>query len=71
MNIQKISLFGTMLCLLGLGFSDTAAGQTLTASPASPMTFTVQGNGATSTQNLSIKSSSKTCCGHSFSTAGT
>ena len=57
MNIQKISLFGTMLCLLGLGFSDTAAGQTLTASPVSPMTFTVQGNGATATQNLSIKSS--------------
>ncbi len=53
MNCHKISTFGTMLCLLGLGFSDTAIGQVLTASPSS-MGFTVESGGATSTQNVTI-----------------
>ncbi|MGA3187123.1 MAG: hypothetical protein ABSF22_08425 [Bryobacteraceae bacterium] len=57
MNIQKFSMFGTMLCLLGLGFSDTATGQTLTASPKSPLSFTVQSGGATATQTVSVTAS--------------
>ena len=56
MNRFNIPLFGTLLCLLGLGFSDTAKGQqVLTAVPPSgQMSFTVQSGGATATQNLSI-----------------
>ncbi len=53
MNRLKISLFGTMLCLLGLGFSDTAKGQTLSASPSS-MSFAVQSGGGVGTQSLTI-----------------
>ena len=47
MNYLKISMFGTMLCLVGLGFSDTASGQ-ITTSPAlsGGMSFTVQSGGA-------------------------
>jgi len=63
MNCHKMSMFGTMLCLLGLGFSDTAAGQTLTASPVSPVQLSVLQN-AVSSQSVSITSSngSTTLC---------
>jgi uncharacterized protein (TIGR03437 family) len=59
MNYHKISMFGTMLCLLGLGFSDTAAGQTITTQPpiSSGMSFQVQSGGAQAVQNLSINTS--------------
>jgi uncharacterized protein (TIGR03437 family) len=53
MNVHKISMFGTMLCLLGLGFSDTAAGEVLTASPSSTA-FTVESGGATATKNVTF-----------------
>src|SRR5580658_9495628 len=53
MNVHKISMFGTMVCLLGLGFSDTATGQTLTASPSSTA-FTVQSGGASATKNVTF-----------------
>jgi trimeric autotransporter adhesin len=53
MNCLKISTFGTMLCLLGLGFSDTASGQTLTASP-SALALTVLSGGATDTQTVNV-----------------
>jgi uncharacterized protein (TIGR03437 family) len=43
-----------MLCLLGLGLSDTATGQVLTASPSS-LGFTVESGGATATQNVTFK----------------
>lgn len=57
MNCLKISTFGTMLCLLGLGFSDTASGQTLTASP-SALNVTVLSGGATDTQTVNVTWSS-------------
>jgi uncharacterized protein (TIGR03437 family) len=55
MNRHKISMFGAMLCLLGLGFSDTANGQ-ITTTPAlgTGMSFQVQSGGATSSQSLTI-----------------
>lgn len=55
MNYHKISMFGTMMCLLGLGFSDTASGQ-ITTSPSlsSGMSFNVQSGGAQASQNLTI-----------------
>lgn len=55
MNSHKFWMFGAMLCLVGLGFSDTANGQ-ITTSPAlsSGMSFQVQSGGAVSTQTLTI-----------------
>ncbi len=55
MNYLKISMFGTMLCLLGLGFSDTAVGQ-ITTSPSlsSGMSFQVLAGGSQGQQNLTI-----------------
>src|SRR5580698_1537224 len=55
MNHYKISIFGTMLCLMGLGFSDTAVGQ-ITTVPAlsSGMSFQVQSGGATANQTLDV-----------------
>jgi uncharacterized protein (TIGR03437 family) len=55
MNHYKISMFGTMLCLMGLGFSDTAVGQ-ITTVPAlsSGMAFQVQSGGATANQTLDV-----------------
>jgi uncharacterized protein (TIGR03437 family) len=63
MNCHKIAMFGTMLCLMGLGFSDTASGQTLTASP-SALNVTVESGGATSTNNVNFtwSSGSTTLC---------
>ncbi len=51
-------MFGTMLCLLGLGFSDTAAGQTIITTPplSGGMTFQVQSGGAQAVQNLTVDS---------------
>jgi uncharacterized protein (TIGR03437 family) len=59
MNHYKISIFGTMLCLMGLGFSDTAVGQTITTQPAlsSGMAFQVQSGGAQAVQDLTITTS--------------
>jgi hypothetical protein len=59
MKHHKISIFGTMLCLMALGFSDTAVGQTITTQPAlsSGMSFTVQSGGAQAVQNLTITTS--------------
>ncbi len=56
MNRQKISLIGAMVCLLGLGFSDTAKGQTLTATP-STMSFQVQSGGASDSKSVTVTSS--------------
>jgi uncharacterized protein (TIGR03437 family) len=56
MNRHKIWMFGAMLCLVGMGFSDTANGQ-ITTSPAGGMNFQVQSGGAVSTQQLSITTS--------------
>jgi len=55
MNHYKISIFGTMVCLMGLGFSDTAVGQ-ITTVPAlsSGMSFQVQSGGATANQTLDV-----------------
>jgi uncharacterized protein (TIGR03437 family) len=55
MNYLKISMFGTMLCLLGLGFSDTALGQ-ITTSPSlsSGMSFQVLAGGSQGQQNITI-----------------
>jgi uncharacterized protein (TIGR03437 family) len=55
MNLIKLSMFGAVLSLCGLGFSDTAQGQTLTATPSS-MSFTVPSGGGTATQQLQISS---------------
>ncbi len=57
MNHHRMFMFGTALCLLGLGLSDTAAGQTITTSPAGGMNFQVQSGGAQAVQNLSISTS--------------
>ena len=59
MNHHKISMFGTALCLLGLGCSDTAVGQTITTSPplSSGMSFQVQSGGAQAVQTLVISTS--------------
>jgi uncharacterized protein (TIGR03437 family) len=55
MNSYKISTFSSMLCLLVVGFSDTAHGQITTApSIASGMYFQVQSGGAAASQNLAI-----------------
>lgn len=55
MKRQKIWMLGPMLCLVGLGFSDTASGQIATQPPVSSgMNFQVQSGGAVSTQELSI-----------------
>src|ERR1700733_15951738 len=55
MNHHKISMFGTLACLLGLGFSDTASGQITTQPPlSSGMSFQVQSGGAQGSQNLTI-----------------
>src|SRR5271154_7076801 len=55
MNRHKIWMFGAMVCLVGMCFSDTANGQ-ITTSPAlsSGMNFQVQSGGAVSTQVLGI-----------------
>ena len=55
MNRHKIWMFGATVCLLGLGFSDTANGQITTTPPVSSgMNFQVQSGGAFSTLQLSI-----------------
>jgi uncharacterized protein (TIGR03437 family) len=59
MNQHKIWMFGAALCLVGLGFSDTASGQ-ITATPAGGMNFQVQSGGATATQQLSLTTSNPT-----------
>ncbi len=55
MNRHKIWKFGAMVCLVGLGFSDTADGQ-ITTTPAlsSGMSFQVQSGGAVATKVLGI-----------------
>jgi uncharacterized protein (TIGR03437 family) len=57
MNRHKIWMFGAMACLVGLGFSDTANGQTITALPAGGLNFQVQSGGAFSTQQMSVTTS--------------
>jgi len=57
MNRHKFWMFGAMLCLVGLCFSDTAKGQ-ITTAPAGGMSFQVQSGGATATQVLGITTSS-------------
>jgi uncharacterized protein (TIGR03437 family) len=52
-------MFGTVWCLLGLGFSDTAIGQ-ITTSPAGGMAFQVQSGGATATQTLNVSTPNAT-----------
>lgn len=55
MNRQKISMVGALVCVLGLGFSDTAKGQITTTPPlATGMSFQVQSGGASSTQTLLV-----------------
>src|SRR5271154_2481211 len=56
MNRHRIWMFGAALCLLGLGFSDTAKGQ-ITTNPSlgGGMSFQVQSGGATASQNLNIQ----------------
>lgn len=55
MNRHKIWTFGAIVCLVGLGFSDTANGQITTSPPlSSGMGFQVQSGGAVSTQVLGI-----------------
>ncbi len=57
MNRHKIWMFGAMVCLVSMCFSDTANGQ-IVALPAGGMNFQVQSGGAVSTQQLSITTSS-------------
>lgn len=55
MNHLRMLMFGTVLCLLALGFSDTALGQITTSPPlSSGMNFQVQSGGAQAVQNLTI-----------------
>jgi uncharacterized protein (TIGR03437 family) len=61
MNYIKKSMFGTALCLVVLGFSDTAVGQITTTPPlSSGMSFQVQSGGATASQNLTINTPNPT-----------
>src|SRR5580658_5252814 len=59
MNYHKISMFGAGLCMLAVGFSDTALGQTITTNPplGSGMSFQVQSGGAQAVKTLSISTS--------------
>lgn len=61
MNRHKNLMFGAMVCLVGLGFSDTAHGQ-ITTTPAlsSGMNFQVQSGGAVATQVLGITTTNAT-----------
>jgi uncharacterized protein (TIGR03437 family) len=59
MNHHKILMFGTMLCLLGLGCSDTAYGQ-VTVSPTGGLNFQVQSGGASATQTLNVSTPNAT-----------
>jgi uncharacterized protein (TIGR03437 family) len=58
MKRHKTLMFGAALCLIGLGFSDTASGQ-ITTVPAlsSGMNFQVQSGGASSSQQLMVRTS--------------
>src|SRR5580704_11746945 len=61
MNYHKISMFGAALCMLAVGFSDTALGQiTTTPSLSSGMSFQVQSGGAQSQQTLTINTPNPT-----------
>ena len=59
MNRHKFWMFGAMLCLVGLGFSDTASGQ-ITATPAGGMNFQVQSGGASASAQLSLTTANPT-----------
>src|ERR1035438_5207919 len=62
MNYHKISMFGAALCMLAVGFSDTALGQITTTPPlSSGMNFPgVQSGGGLGQQTLTINTPNPT-----------